>query len=147
MIYLTRHLPTLLLQKALSSSHSDKLGGRGEEPSMKKTCSEINKGKEVIQKDAQTLCCVQSRHAVCDRGCVRVYTFLCPGTLTWPDFGYLPMILKLGGSDNKEPACNSGDLCSVPGWRRSSGGGHSNPGQYLCLENFMGGGVWPGYSS
>ena len=40
-----------------------------------------------------------------------------------------------GGSDGKEPACNVGDLGSIPGsgrfpWRRDG-----NPLQYSCLEN------------
>ena len=39
------------------------------------------------------------------------------------------------GSDGKEPACNSGDLGSIPGLGRSPGGGHGNPLQYSCLEN------------
>ena len=38
-----------------------------------------------------------------------------------------------GGSDGKESTCNVGDLGSVPGLGRSSGGGHGN--QYSCLEN------------
>ena len=40
-----------------------------------------------------------------------------------------------GSSDNKESACNAGDLGSIPGLRRSFGGGHGNPLQYSCLEN------------
>ena len=36
---------------------------------------------------------------------------------------------------NKESACNLGDLGSIPGLGRSSGGGHGNPLQYSCLEN------------
>ena len=40
-----------------------------------------------------------------------------------------------GGSDGKECACNMGDLGSIPGLGRSSGGGHGNPLQYSCLEN------------
>ena len=40
-----------------------------------------------------------------------------------------------GGSGSKESACNVGDLSSVPGWERSSGGGYGNPLQYSCLEN------------
>ena len=40
-----------------------------------------------------------------------------------------------GGSDGKEFARNSGDLGSIPGLRRSPGGGHGNPLQYSCLEN------------
>ena len=41
----------------------------------------------------------------------------------------------LDGSDDKESACNSGDLGSNPGLGRSPGGGHGNPLQYSCLEN------------
>ena len=40
-----------------------------------------------------------------------------------------------GGSVVKEPACNAGDLASIPGSGRSPGGGHGNPLQYSCLEN------------
>ena len=47
-----------------------------------------------------------------------------------------------GGSVGKESACNVGDLCLIPGLGRSPGGGHSNPLQYSCLENFMDRGVW-----
>ena len=32
-----------------------------------------------------------------------------------------------GGSDGRESACNAGDLGSIPGLGRSSGGGHGNP--------------------
>ena len=46
------------------------------------------------------------------------------------------------GSDGKEPACNVGDLGSVPGLGRSPGEGHGNPLQYFCLENPMDGGSW-----
>ena len=42
-----------------------------------------------------------------------------------------------GGSDDKESACYAGDLGSIPGLGRSSGGGHGNPLQYSCLENSM----------
>ena len=41
----------------------------------------------------------------------------------------------LGGSAGKESAYNSGDLDSISGLGRSSGGGHGNPLQYSCLEN------------
>ena len=47
-----------------------------------------------------------------------------------------------GGSDNKEPGCNAGDLGSIPGSKRSSGEGNGNPLQYSCLENPMDGGAW-----
>ena len=39
-----------------------------------------------------------------------------------------------GDSEDKESACNEGDLFQS-GLGRSSGGGHSNPLQYSCLEN------------
>ena len=45
----------------------------------------------------------------------------------------------------KNPPVNVGDIRdadSVPGWGRSSGGGHSNPLQYSCLENPMNRGSW-----
>ena len=42
-----------------------------------------------------------------------------------------------GGSGGEESACNAGDLDSIPGLGRSSGGGHGNPLQYSCLENPM----------
>ena len=43
-----------------------------------------------------------------------------------------------GGSDNKDSACNSGDLGSIPGLGRSPGEGNGNPLQYSCLENSVG---------
>ena len=46
------------------------------------------------------------------------------------------------GSDSKESACNVGDLGSIPGLRRSPGGGHGNPLQYSHLENPMDRGAW-----
>ena len=51
-----------------------------------------------------------------------------------------------GGSDSKESTCNVGDLDSVPGLRRSPGGGHGNPPQYSCLENPQGQRSLVGYS-
>ena len=42
-----------------------------------------------------------------------------------------------GGSDGKESVCNTGDLGSIPGLGRSSGGGHGNLLQYPCLKNSM----------
>ena len=42
-----------------------------------------------------------------------------------------------GGSVGKESACRAGDTGSIPGLRRSPGGGHGNPLQYSCLENPM----------
>ena len=36
-----------------------------------------------------------------------------------------------------ESACGAGDLSSIPGSGRSTGGGHGNPLLYFCLENSM----------
>ena len=52
-----------------------------------------------------------------------------------------------GGSDDKESACNAGDLGSIPGLGRSPGGGHGNLLQYSCLENPHGQRSLVGYSS
>ena len=46
-----------------------------------------------------------------------------------------------GGSDGKEPACNAGDLGSLPGSGRPPGEENGNPLQYSCLENPMGRGA------
>ena len=39
------------------------------------------------------------------------------------------------GNDSKESTCNAGDLGSIPGLGRSSGGGQRKPLQHSCLEN------------
>ena len=42
-------------------------------------------------------------------------------------------------------SANAGDVRnagSIPGLRRSPGGGHGNPLQYSCLENPMDRGAW-----
>ena len=46
-----------------------------------------------------------------------------------------------GDSVVKNPP-NEGDMGSVPGLGRSSGGGNSNPLQCSCLENPMDRGAW-----
>ena len=46
------------------------------------------------------------------------------------------------GSDGKESTCNAGDLGPIPGLGTSLGGEHSNPLQYVCLENPMDRGAW-----
>ena len=46
------------------------------------------------------------------------------------------------GSDGKESTYNVRDLGSIPGLRRSLGGGHSNPLQYSYLKNTMDRGAW-----
>ena len=45
-------------------------------------------------------------------------------------------------ADDKDSACNAGDLGSIPGLGRSSGEGNGSPLQYSCLENPMDGGAW-----
>ena len=45
----------------------------------------------------------------------------------------------------RNPPANAGDkrdVSSIPGSRRSPGGGHGNPLQYSCLENLMDRGGW-----
>ena len=42
----------------------------------------------------------------------------------------------------KESTCNTRDLGLIPGFRRSSGGGHDYPLQYSCLENPVDRGAW-----
>ena len=43
----------------------------------------------------------------------------------------------------KEPACQyAGDMGSIPGLRRSRGGGNGNSFQYSCLENPTDRGAW-----
>ena len=37
---------------------------------------------------------------------------------------------------------DTGDPGSIPGSRRSPGGGHGKPVQYSCLENLMNRGAW-----
>ena len=51
-----------------------------------------------------------------------------------------------GGSDDKESTYNAGDLSSIPGLKRSPGGGHGNPLQHSCLENPLGQKSLAGYS-
>ncbi|CAI9150835.1 unnamed protein product [Rangifer tarandus platyrhynchus] len=40
-------------------------------------------------------------------------------------------------SDDKESACNAGDLGSIPGSGRSLGEAHDNPLKYSCPENSL----------
>ena len=57
----------------------------------------------------------------------------------FPSLGVTGYIIKgsHGDSDSKEFTCNVGDLGSIPGLGRSSGGGHGKPLQYSFLENSM----------
>ena len=60
--------------------------------------------------------------------------------------GYYRCLLgSPGGTMVKISPANAGDIRdmgSVPGLRRSPGGGHGNPLQYSCLENPMDRGAW-----
>ena len=47
-----------------------------------------------------------------------------------------------GGSDDKESACHTGYLGSIPGSGRSYGEGNGYPLQYSCLENSMDREAW-----
>ena len=58
-----------------------------------------------------------------------VYTFCCNGLSILAPFPC--------GSAGKEPACNVGDLGSIPGLGRSPGEGKGYPLQYSGLENSM----------
>ena len=48
----------------------------------------------------------------------------------------------LGGSNDKESACNAGDPGSIPGSGKSPGEGKGYPLQYSFLENSMDRGAW-----
>ena len=54
--------------------------------------------------------------------------------------------LPPGGSHGKNPACNAGDLGSIPGSGRSLREGNGNPLQYSCLEKSHGQRSLAGYS-
>ena len=43
---------------------------------------------------------------------------------------------------DKESACNTSDVGSIPGWGRSPGRGNGNPVQYACQDNPMDRGAW-----
>ena len=45
--------------------------------------------------------------------------------------------VSIGDSEDKDSACNAGDLGSVPGLGRFPEEGTSYPCQYSCLENSM----------
>ena len=47
-----------------------------------------------------------------------------------------------GGSVEKNPPANAGDMGSIPGPGRSPGEGNDNPLQYSCLRNPMDRGAW-----
>ena len=57
-------------------------------------------------------------------------------------FFFCIKIVDPGGSDNKESACNVGDLGSIPGLEKSPGGEQSNPLSILAWRIPMDGGAW-----
>ena len=59
--------------------------------------------------------------------------------------GYVVVLSFPGGSTVRNPPAmkeTQGDTGSIPGSRRSPGGGHGNPLQYSCLENPIDSGPW-----
>ena len=50
--------------------------------------------------------------------------------------------VSIGGSDDKEFACNAGDAGLITGSGRSPREENGNPLQYSCLENSMDRGTW-----
>ena len=71
-------------------------------------------------------------------------TKLTIGNSQWITIGNRQWITRSfpGDSDGKEPACNAGDLCLIPGLGRSPGEGNGSPLKYSCLENSMDRGAW-----
>ena len=66
---------------------------------------------------------------------------------SFPDLGLKYHILWdfSGCASGKEPTCQCRDVRdtgSIPGLKRSPGGGYGNPLQYSCLENPMDRGAW-----
>ena len=51
-------------------------------------------------------------------------------------------VTAAGGSVVKNPPANAGDIGSIPGPGRSSGGEYGDPLQYSCQENPMDRGIW-----
>ena len=73
------------------------------------------------------------RHGAHYNGCSNFLLFkkLC---CSWVGF--------LGGLGVNNLPASAGDVGSIPGSGRSSGGGNGNPLQYTCLENPMDRGAW-----
>ena len=66
-------------------------------------------------------------------------------SLNWQRMWYL--LGFPGSSDDKESACNVGNLGWIPKLGRYSGGGHDNQLQYCCMENPHGQRNQAGYRS
>ena len=74
------------------------------------------------------------KESACNAGDPRFNSWV--GKIPWRR-DRIPSLVFLGvpgGSGDKESACNMRDLGSIPGLRRSPGGGHGKPPQYSCLE-------------
>ena len=78
--------------------------------------------------------------------------FLCPwnfpynSSSTQQQYYVLLLACFSDGSDDKESACNAGDLSSIPGSGRFSGEGSDNPLWYSFLGNPMDREAWRGHS-
>ena len=81
-------------------------------------------------------------------GTLKIYTYDLTIYVTQPSaffhitlcclyFHELPWWLR-----GKEPACNAGDVGSIPGSGKTPGEGNGNPPQYSCLENSTDRGAW-----
>ena len=64
--------------------------------------------------------------------------------IKWIGFNFRWWVMRgfPGGTDGKEPACNAGDLGSIPRLARSSREGNGTSFQYSCLENPIDRGAW-----
>ena len=78
---------------------------------------------------------VQQSDALCVCIYMYIYVYICVCVCVYI---YIYLYGFPGDSDDKEPACNEGDLGSIPGLGRSPGGGNGSPLQYSCLENHHG---------
>ena len=77
--------------------------------------------------------------------CVCVCVCVCVYLNTWARM--CASILVYVGLSGEEPTCDAeDDAGSIPGSRRSPGGGHGNSLQYSCLENSHGQRSLRGYS-
>ena len=69
--------------------------------------------------------------------CVYIYIYIHIAYILFYIWGGLPY-----SSDDKESACNAGDLDLIPESGRCPGEGNVNPLQHSCLENPMDRGAW-----
>ena len=67
---------------------------------------------------------------------------VCPFSLSHPSVYERVSQVALAVKNLPAKAGDTRDVGSIPGLRRSPGGGNGNPLQYACLENLMDGGPW-----